>query len=86
MRTKAEIELDKQRYNSQILEYIWNSAKSNNNWNKETAKILADMHNLDYKLVLKIGKSAKIKSKFKALDKAIAKKEKAIREKIKKDK
>ena len=68
MRTKAEIELDKQRYNSQILEYIWNSAKSNNNWNKETAKIQADMHNLDYKLVLKRGKSAKIKSKFKAVD------------------
>ena len=68
MRTKAEIELDNQRYNSQILEYIWHSAKGNNNWNKETAKILADMHGLDYKLVLKIGKSAKIKSKFKAID------------------
>ena len=68
MRTKAEIELDKKRYNSQILEYIWQSAKGKNNWNKETAKILADMHGLDYKLVLNIGNSAKIKSKFRSVD------------------
>jgi len=68
MRNKKQLELDKLKYQSKILEYIWYSAKANPNWDRETAKLLADMHSLDYKLVLNIGKSAKIKSKFRSVD------------------
>ena len=68
MRNKKQLELDKLKYQSKILEYIWYSAKANPNRDRETAKLLADMHSLDYKLVLNIGKSAKIKSKFRSVD------------------
>ena len=61
-------ELQRQIYNNTILEFIWHSAKSNPNWNIETAKLLASMHGLDYKEIYKLGKSAKIKTRFVAKD------------------
>ena len=61
-------ELQRQIYNNTILEFIWHSAKSNPNWNIETAKILASMHGLDYKQIYRLGKSAKVRSKFVAKD------------------
>ena len=61
-------ELQRQLYNNSILDFIWYSAKSNPNWNIETAKILASMHGLDYKQIYRLGKSAKVRSKFVAKD------------------
>ena len=61
-------ELQRQIYNNTILEFIWHSAKSNPIWNIETAKLLASMHGLDYKEVYKLGKSAKVRTKFVAKD------------------
>tara|TARA_Y100001973_G_C5202396_1_gene338857 strand:+ start:3406 stop:3633 length:228 start_codon:yes stop_codon:yes gene_type:complete len=61
-------ELQRQIYSNNILEFIWHSAKSNPNWNIETAKLLASMHGLDYKEVYKLGRSAKVRSKFVAKD------------------
>jgi len=68
MRNKKQLELDKLKYQSKILEYIWYSAKANPNWDRETAKLLADMHSLDFNLVLQLGNNAKIKSKFQVMD------------------
>ena len=61
-------ELQRQIYNNTILEFIWHSAKSNPNWNIETAKLLASMHGLDYKEIYKLGKSAIVRTKFVAKD------------------
>ena len=60
--------IEKQIHNQKVMEFIWDSAKSNPNWNIETAKLLASMHDLDYKAVYKLGCSAKIRRKFVAKD------------------
>ena len=63
-RLKIQQAIDKQ----EILKYIWNCAKNNPKWSLEIAKVLASMHQLDYKLVYKMGKMAKNKKIFNAKD------------------
>ena len=60
--------IEKQIHNQKVMEFIWDSAKSNTNWTIETAKLLASMHGLDYKTVYKLGCNAKVRKKFVAKD------------------
>ena len=64
--TKQQIQKQLE-YNS-IMEFIWHSAKANPNWSMQTAQLIADMHGLDVKKVYSLGKQAKYKSSYKAVD------------------
>jgi len=61
-------QLQKQLAHNSVLEFIWNSAKANPNWDINTARLLASMHGLDEKLVYRLGREAKVKSIFRAKD------------------